>query len=259
MRFARELELDSPVVGYQGALIREMPARRFRPARPAARPHADAAPTSPARSWPGRASTGLDPHLNHLERFIVRADDPRCRRLRRVHGRRARARPTTSSTSIRHPITKVLAAGEPPLPTELAPLARERFAGVADGHDQPSALPRVRRAGRLEGPGRPLAGAPARDPARGGAGHRRPVERHRDARRGRPRRGDADRAGRGPGGRPLHRAAAGRGGRRPDDRGARPRAAGRRRERPRPTRRGGRRPRGARTAEVEQVAAAIPA
>jgi hydroxymethylpyrimidine pyrophosphatase-like HAD family hydrolase len=33
--------------------------------------------------------------------------------------------------AIRHPITKILAAGEPPLPTELAPLARERFGSVA--------------------------------------------------------------------------------------------------------------------------------
>jgi hydroxymethylpyrimidine pyrophosphatase-like HAD family hydrolase len=34
--------------------------------------------------------------------------------------------------SIHHPITKVLAVGEPPLPTELAPLARAHFAGRAD-------------------------------------------------------------------------------------------------------------------------------
>jgi hydroxymethylpyrimidine pyrophosphatase-like HAD family hydrolase len=33
--------------------------------------------------------------------------------------------------SIRNPITKILAAGEPPLPIELAPLAREAFAGRA--------------------------------------------------------------------------------------------------------------------------------
>jgi hydroxymethylpyrimidine pyrophosphatase-like HAD family hydrolase len=33
--------------------------------------------------------------------------------------------------SIRHPITKILAAAEPPLPTELAPLARAHFAGRA--------------------------------------------------------------------------------------------------------------------------------
>ena len=104
---------------------------------------------------------GLDPHLNHLERFIVRHDDPRADDYGAFMGGDAGAVPATSSTSIRHPITKILAAGEPPLPTELAPLARERFDGLADGHDQPPALPRVHRAGRLEGPGHPLAGAPA--------------------------------------------------------------------------------------------------
>ena len=134
---------------------------------------------------------GLDPHLNHLERFIVRTDDPRADEYGAFIG----GDPELAGDlvdSIRHPITKVLAAGEPPLPSELAPLARERFDGLRRGHDQPSALPRVHRARRVEGSSHPLAGAPARDPARGGAGDRRPVERHRDARRSRPRRGDAD-------------------------------------------------------------------
>jgi hypothetical protein len=35
------------------------------------------------------------------------------------------------AASIRHPVTKVLAVGTPPLPTDLAPLARRRFEGVA--------------------------------------------------------------------------------------------------------------------------------
>ncbi len=34
--------------------------------------------------------------------------------------------------SIRHPVTKVLAVGDPPRPVELAPLARAEFAGRAD-------------------------------------------------------------------------------------------------------------------------------
>jgi hydroxymethylpyrimidine pyrophosphatase-like HAD family hydrolase len=34
--------------------------------------------------------------------------------------------------AIDHPVTKVLAVGEPPIPTEVAPLAREAFAGLAD-------------------------------------------------------------------------------------------------------------------------------
>jgi hydroxymethylpyrimidine pyrophosphatase-like HAD family hydrolase len=34
--------------------------------------------------------------------------------------------------AVQHPVTKVLAVGEPPLPTEIAPLAAAAFAGRAD-------------------------------------------------------------------------------------------------------------------------------
>ena len=74
---------------------------------------------------------GLDPHLNHLERFILRADDPNADDYSAFMGARAELVADLAG-SIRHPITKVLAVGEPPLPTELAPLAQARFAGVAD-------------------------------------------------------------------------------------------------------------------------------
>ena len=73
---------------------------------------------------------GLDPHLNHLERLIVRIDDPRADEYGAFIG----GDPELAGDlvdSIRHPITKILAAGEPPLPTELAPLARETVRGVA--------------------------------------------------------------------------------------------------------------------------------
>ena len=131
MRFARELELDSPVVGYQGALIREMPvAGSDRLGRLLVHTPMRAEVAREIVAW--TRAHGLDPHLNHLERFIVRADDPRADDYGAFMGARAGARPATSSTSIRHPITKILAAGEPPLPTELAPLARERFAGLAE-------------------------------------------------------------------------------------------------------------------------------
>ncbi len=73
---------------------------------------------------------GLDPHLNHLERLIVRKDDPRADEYGAFIG----GDPELSGDlvdAIRHPITKILAAGEPPLPSELAPLARERFDGLA--------------------------------------------------------------------------------------------------------------------------------
>jgi len=129
MRFARELELDSPIVGYQGALIRSMPV-----------PGSDRLgrllvhtpmPANVAREivvW--TRQHGLDPHLNHLERFIVRADDPRADDYSLFMGSNPELAVDLIG-SIDHPVTKILAAGEPPLPTGLAPVARERFAGRA--------------------------------------------------------------------------------------------------------------------------------
>jgi hydroxymethylpyrimidine pyrophosphatase-like HAD family hydrolase len=74
---------------------------------------------------------GLDPHINHLERFVLRADDPNADDYSAFMGARAELVPDLVG-SIRHPVTKVLAVGEPPLPVELAPLARARFEGFAD-------------------------------------------------------------------------------------------------------------------------------
>jgi hydroxymethylpyrimidine pyrophosphatase-like HAD family hydrolase len=74
---------------------------------------------------------GLDPHVNHLERFILRADDPNADDYSAFMGARAEL-VADLATSISHPVTKVLAVGEPPAPTDLAPLAREHFLGVAD-------------------------------------------------------------------------------------------------------------------------------
>ena len=75
LRFARELELDAPIVGYQGAIIRAMPAADSK--RLGKLFVHTPLPTDVAReivSW--TRSAGLDPHLNHLERLIVRTDDP---------------------------------------------------------------------------------------------------------------------------------------------------------------------------------------
>lgn len=129
MRFARQLELDSPIVGYQGALIRAMPMPGSdRVGRLLVHTPMSAEIAREIIAWTWRH--GLDPHLNHLERFIVRTDDPRADDYSLFMG----AEPERASDlidSIRHPITKILAAAEPPLPTELASLARAQFAGRA--------------------------------------------------------------------------------------------------------------------------------
>jgi Cof subfamily protein (haloacid dehalogenase superfamily) len=130
MRFALELGLTGPVVGYQGGLIRAMPEPdssrlgRLLKHTPIPAPIAREIVT-----W--STEHGLDPHINHLERFILRADDPNADDYSAFMGARAELVPDLAG-SIQHPVTKVLAVGEPPSPTELAPLARKRFAGVAD-------------------------------------------------------------------------------------------------------------------------------
>jgi hydroxymethylpyrimidine pyrophosphatase-like HAD family hydrolase len=74
---------------------------------------------------------GLDPHVNHLERFVIRSDDPRADEYTTFMGHQP-DREDDLVASIKHPVTKVMCHGEPPLPTEVAPLARVRFAGLAD-------------------------------------------------------------------------------------------------------------------------------
>ena len=130
MRFARELGLTAPVVGYQGGLIREMPEPgstrlgRLLFHRPL--------PAETARdilAW--TRSVGLDPHVNHLERFILRADDPRAEDYSVFMGARAELVPDLIAATV-HPVTKVLAVGEPPQPSEWAAPARDRYAGRSD-------------------------------------------------------------------------------------------------------------------------------
>jgi Cof subfamily protein (haloacid dehalogenase superfamily) len=130
LRFARELELDAPIVGYQGAIIRAMPAagsKRLGKLYVHTPLRADVA--HEIVSW--TRSVGLDPHLNHLERFIVRSDDPRADDYSAFMGSDADlAHDLLAST--RRGVSKVMAAGEPPLPVDVLPAARERFAGRAD-------------------------------------------------------------------------------------------------------------------------------
>lgn len=130
MRFARDLDLIGPLVGYQGGLIRAMPEAGSR--RLGRLLMHTPLPAEVAREivhW-SRAQ-GMDPHVNHLERFILRDDDPRADDYSSFMGAQAELVPDLVA-AIRHPVTKVLAVGEPPQPVQVAPLARAHFAGRAD-------------------------------------------------------------------------------------------------------------------------------
>lgn len=130
LRFANELGLTGPLVGYQGGLIRAMPevgSKRLGKLLL----HTPLQPDVAREIVLWTREHGLDPHVNHLERFILRADDPRADDYSAFMGARADLVPDLIA-AITRPVTKVLAVGEPPVPVEMAPIARAHFAGRAD-------------------------------------------------------------------------------------------------------------------------------
>jgi Cof subfamily protein (haloacid dehalogenase superfamily) len=126
--YATDLGLTLPVLAYQGALVREMPTAGKRLGRILShRP----IPTVVAREvieW--TRARGLDPHVNHLERFIIRADDPQADDYSRFLGSRAELVPDLLAAIV-HPVTKVLAVGEPAVVERLLGEARIAFDGRA--------------------------------------------------------------------------------------------------------------------------------
>jgi Cof subfamily protein (haloacid dehalogenase superfamily) len=144
MHFASPLGLVDPIVAFQGGLIRAMPDAHSTSSR--RRSHvlgrllihrplpADAA--RDAITW-ARAN-GLHPHANHLERFIVTADDPAVEDYSAFGATPATVVPDLA-TAIRRPVTKVLAVGDEPRPMELLAAARAHMgnrAAVTISHPQ---------------------------------------------------------------------------------------------------------------------------
>lgn len=130
LRFALELGLTGPVVGYQGGLIRAMPELGSKRLGKLLL-HTPIQPDVAREIVHWTRERGLDPHVNHLERFILRDDDELADDYSAFMGAAAELVPDLVA-AITHPVTKVLAVGEPPLPMETAPVARAQFAGRAD-------------------------------------------------------------------------------------------------------------------------------
>jgi Cof subfamily protein (haloacid dehalogenase superfamily) len=130
MRFARDLGLTAPLVGYQGGLIRAIPEADS-PRLGKLLLHTPLPAEVARRILTWTRARGLDPHVNHLERFILRADDPRADDYSAFMGAHAEL-VSDLIGAIDHPVTKILAVGEPPLPVQVAPAARAEFAGLAD-------------------------------------------------------------------------------------------------------------------------------
>ncbi len=128
--YALELGLRAPLVGLQGALVREMPAPgsprlgRLLLHRPLA---ADVA--REAMAW-SRAA-GLTPHVNHLERMVLPASDDHTDDYSRWSFGRVLLVPDMDAW-IRHPVTKVISVAPPPLAEMSLAAARAAFAGRAD-------------------------------------------------------------------------------------------------------------------------------
>ncbi|HYX10583.1 MAG TPA: Cof-type HAD-IIB family hydrolase [Candidatus Acidoferrum sp.] len=126
--YAIELGLTLPVLAYQGALVRNMPEPGRRLGRIVSHRPIPAAVAREVVEW--TRARGLDPHLNHLERFIIRADDPQAADYSRFLGSRAELVPDLMAAIV-HPVTKVLAVGEPALVEKLLAEARIAFDGRA--------------------------------------------------------------------------------------------------------------------------------
>jgi Cof subfamily protein (haloacid dehalogenase superfamily) len=135
MSYAETLGLQGPLIAYQGALIRAMPvegARRRRDGRRLGRilVHTPLSADVARDVVRWCRAAGLDPHLNHLERFILRADDPAAEDYSRFMGIGAELVPDLVA-AISQPITKVLAVGEPAVVARALEPAREAFRGRA--------------------------------------------------------------------------------------------------------------------------------
>jgi hypothetical protein len=122
------LGLQTPIIGYQGGLVRDVAPDgrlgRLLFHRPLA-----AQAAREAIEW--CSAHGFRPHVNHLERFIVAADDPNVEDYSKFLGARAEVVPDMARW-VRHPVTKVIAVGEAGRPEELLEAAQALFAGRAD-------------------------------------------------------------------------------------------------------------------------------
>jgi Cof subfamily protein (haloacid dehalogenase superfamily) len=132
--YADQLGLSGPIVAYQGGLIRAMaeparPGRKRRVGRLLVHTPLAADVAREAVLW--TRAHGLDPHINHLERFILRADDPRADDYSAFMGARARLVPDLVE-AIRRPVSKILAVGSEADVLAALVSARERFAGRAE-------------------------------------------------------------------------------------------------------------------------------
>jgi Cof subfamily protein (haloacid dehalogenase superfamily) len=130
--YARTLGLTDPIVAYQGALVRAMPPPDRDPRLGRILAHRPLLPDVAREVMDWSKSVGIEPHVNHLERFVIGADDPRAEDYSSFLGARAEVVPDLRAW-LRHPISKVIAvaAATEPIPEAVLAEGRRRFAGRA--------------------------------------------------------------------------------------------------------------------------------
>jgi Cof subfamily protein (haloacid dehalogenase superfamily) len=130
--FARTLGLVDPIVAYQGALVRATPPRERDPRLGRILAHRPLAADAARDVLVWAKSVGLEPHVNHLERFVIQADDPRAEDYSAFLGARATVVDDLHAWLTR-PISKVIsvASAADPIPESVLADGRRRFAGRA--------------------------------------------------------------------------------------------------------------------------------
>ncbi len=130
--FARALGLVDPIVAYQGALVRALPPPMHDPRLGRILAHRPLAPDAAREVIAWARSVGLEPHVNHLERFVIQADDPRAEDYSAFLGARAELVDDLPAW-MRFPVSKVIAvaAATEPIAESILADGRRRFAGRA--------------------------------------------------------------------------------------------------------------------------------
>jgi Cof subfamily protein (haloacid dehalogenase superfamily) len=118
-----------PIVGYQGAVVREIRgAGDERPGRLLYHEPITSEGALAAVRW--AHANGMAAHVNHLEQFIIQADDERWPEYQAFLGALAHSVPDLFEV-LRRPVSKVTAVGEPPKPESLLDAARAAVGQLA--------------------------------------------------------------------------------------------------------------------------------
>ncbi len=137
--YAHLLGLREPIVAHQGAVVRAMPARLevvdpdelpFRASVGRLLHHSPLAADATRDAIRWCLEQGLDPHVNDLERIVVWRDDRQFEDYSGYLGPDAEI-VADLARAITHPVSKVIAVGDPPRPMEVLAAARRAFEGRA--------------------------------------------------------------------------------------------------------------------------------